>query len=549
MAKARRQRINGVNRQQMAPVNWSRTAREHVIEDMTSCQPGKIVPIFVEPLLREDSMTARIGVGCEMMETHEIIANRVVMRVRGFVVPWAAMARFEGSRDQFERSYAGEPKYDGGPVVPFIETLAFGTHGANAVYKSLGLHGESADLQNTMYLEAYNLIVNWLVKNRSMDLTARTRLDTSLAPAFWPMGRFNDVVPQFDQAQIDGEIPLNVVNGQLPVKGIGARATSNAQAGISIWEPGGTGYVSGNGWTGTDIGIRAQTTGVAAAGNKPQIYAELAQNGITVSLSNLQVARKAQQWAKVRERYEGLSDEYIIENLMDGLSMPDVLMTQPIQLTDVTVPFAQAKRYATDAANLASSAVSGGAFAEFDVNIPRIGVGGIFMLVAEMVPTQLFERQQDPFLNTLSATAFPRALQDSMDPEKVEAVLNKQIDSKHSAPTTQFGFAPLHWKWRSWGPRMGGKFLRPTTDPATDTVRRRFWANEAANPILGRDFYLATTVHTKPFLDTVNDPFEISIMGTTRIVGNTQFGGPLVESGENYDAILDQVDMTRLTQA
>jgi len=86
--------------------------------------------------------------------------------------------------------------------------------------------------------------------------------------------------------------------------------------------------------------------------------------------------------------------------------------------------------------------------------------------------------------------------------------------------------------------RVGGKFKRPSSGSANDEDRMRIWAAETANPTLGTDFYLATNINQKPFLDTVADPFEAVCVVQLAIEGNTQFGPPLVESEQNYDAVL-----------
>lgn len=152
------------------------------------------------------------------METAEILMNAINVRVMAYLVPTLAFDRFEGSMDQLNRSWSGEA-FKGLPVVPYVETAAFGATGANQVYKYLGLHAKPTAMVNTMYLEAYNQIWNFRAKNRSGDLTLRARLATDLAPAFWTHERFKHIVPDFDQAVIDGEVALNVANAKLPVKG------------------------------------------------------------------------------------------------------------------------------------------------------------------------------------------------------------------------------------------------------------------------------------------------------------------------------------------
>lgn len=522
----------------MDSVRTKRTRRNHPLAVLTSMDPGVCVPIAAIPLLREDSARGAVRIAAELLETHEILMNSVNLRVTAYLVPWLAMARFEGSRDQFDRSYMGQPKTDGGAVVPFFETVAAVATSTHAINRALGLHAKTGDTVNTMITEAYNLIWNMRAKNRSPNITQRTRLDTSLAPAFWLNSQWEHVVPDFDQAVIDGEIALSMVNPQITVKGlyIGPPASKPAhdQYDLDGVPPG------------AQLASSADFRPVSALGNLNSVYGELTQAGITISMAGLAQARKAQVWAKVRERFQGHDDEYIIDMLMSGLSIPDLALTKPILLADVTTKFAQAKRYATDAVNMTESAVSGGATVEFDLMVPQINTGGIIMMIAEALPDQLFERQRDPFFYTTAVQSTPTVrglpdyLSDDLDVEKVEIVKNGQVDVDHATPNATFGYEPLNNKWTRWGPRLGGKFLRPAAGAANDIQRERLYAVEVVNPTLSSNFYIVApgTMHKKPFIDTTAEPVELAVSGGVVITGNTQFGGKLVENTNLYDKVM-----------
>lgn len=566
--------MNNVNHMTTDALSFPRTRRNHSVQVLTSFKPGVCVPIAAIPMLREDALSASLDIAVEMMETVELLVNPVKLRVTAYVVPHLALARFEGSRDQFDRSYSGQPKVAGGAVVPFIETLAYGTYGANAVYKALGLHAKSTDLVNTSYLESYNTIWNFRAKNRSRNLTPRGRLDTTLAPAFWDHSRFEHVVPDFDQAVIDGQINLNIVSGNLAVKAAGGVSRLDvknlgwqqsvtptaigAGAGMNNSDGTVTTTAAGNVWYGSvaasnNLAAKGKTVGLNQHpdvwSDLTGVYAEMTAGGAAISLSNLELAKKTQAFAKLRERFDGYADDWIIDNMMmNGLEIPDQAMKQPIMLADRIVDFAQAKRYATDAGNLAESAVSGGARATLNIRVPRINVGGVVMVLAEVIPQQLFERQRDPYFTSVNVDAWPEALRDTLDPEKVDVVKNGEIDSDHATPAGTFGYAPMNWRWNAWGPRVGGKFLRPTTNTGTDDARQRIWAVETVNPALSADFYIVSSMHTKPFLDIVSDPFECSIGGNAVIEGNTQFGGVLIESAANYTEVLAEAPQARITK-
>lgn len=545
-------------RRKSTPIATVRSNRLHDVRTLTSLPAGKVVPLAVIPLLREDAVKqGRFRFSFEMMETAEILMNAINVDVKAYLVPTLAFDRFQGSMDILNRAYEGVPAIDGGAVIPYIETQAFGPHGSKAVYKYLGLHAAPSTLVNTMYLEAYNQIWNLRAGNRSPDITKRARLEATLAPAFWKHQAFRHIVPDFDQAAIDGEIALNLVSERLPVKGIGvitgsgAAPSSNA-AHRTVRE---TGSASNVVWPGTaahtlaDANILAiKGTGATLAAFAPEIYAELQGAGVTVSLSNLELAKKTQAFAKLRAQYSDYDDDYLINLLMDGISIPDQHLAQPILLAEKSTIFGMSKRYASDSGNLTESVVNGMTSLDLSIHVPRIGVGGVIMITAEITPEQLFERQKDPFLHSQTVADLPQYLRDTLDPEKVAVVRNDYVDIDHDTPAATFGYAPLNHEWNMTAPRIGGRFYRPDVDAGFDEDRQRLWAVETQNPVLSQDFYLCTTMHTKPFVVTNQDPFEVVGRGSVIINGNTVFGGALIEASNDYDTVLAEAPVTRIVK-
>lgn len=533
------------------PIATPRTMRRHSARGITSLPAGKMVPISAFPLLREDAVrSGRLRFSFESMETAEVLMNAINVRVMAYLVPFLALERFNGSMDQLNLSYQGKPPLEGEEVVPFIETAAFGVHKANKVYQYLGLHGRETQPVNTAYLESYNAIWNFRAENRSPDLSLRTRLQTDLAPAFWAHDQFRHIVPDFDQAVIDGEVPLSVANGKLPVFGIG-------RGGSTGWRTDGTFYQSGgetatasptSRWT--DNGASERNLSAREDPNNPgflDVFAELTDQGITVSLSNIELARKTQAFARLRQQYNA-HDDWIINMLMDGISIPEQAFKQPMLLADRRTVFGMAKRYATDSGNLTESVVNGATFLDMSIQVPRIGTGGVVMVVAEITPDQLFERQEDPFLHTVDHETLPQYLRDTLDPEKVDVVKNGRIDTDHATPSATFGYEPMNARWNIDAPRVGGRFYRPVVDGAFDEDRQRIWSVETANPTLSTDFYLCTNMNTKPFVVSNQDPFEVVTQGDLYIEGNTVFGGHLVEATDDYEKVLAVAPQERIAK-
>lgn len=530
------------------PLNIPRTLRGHELRTLTSLPAGKMVPIAVSPVLREDAVQrGRMRLTFEMHETAEVLLNAVNVNVLAYLVPWLAMDRFN-SLEEFNLSYEGET-YPGLSPVNFFETHVKGAHEDEEIYTYLGIHASPGDNVNSMYREAYNQIWNFRATNRSPDIAPRLITDETLAPAFWVHERFGHIVPDFDQAKIDGEVALNIVDGKMHVKGIGFDTShTSGQTNIAIRE-------SGQSPTTRNFAKAAQSS--TASNNIyveedpdnagwPLVFAEMQANGITVSLANIELARKAQAFAQLREQYSGHSDEWIIDLLMDGISLPEQAWKQPILIGSGETIFGQNKRYATDAANLAESAVNGATFVDLAVRTPVVPTGGVLMVVAEITPEQLFERQQDPFFALSSVDDLPQYLRDELDPEKVEVVSNNFVDTDHGQPTDTFGYGPLNFKWNYKSPRIGGRYYRPEVDAPTDDDRQRIWAVETQDPALATDFYVATNMHSKPFLDTVADPFECVLQGQLVISGHTVFGHQLIEASDDYAEVMEEAPQERI---
>ena len=423
-----------------------------------------------------------------------------------------------------------------------------GAYGTNAIHRYLGLHAAPTDQVNTGYIEAYNEIWNFRAKNRSKSLALRTRLQADLATAFWQHDAFRHVVPDFDQAVIDGQVALNVTGATLPVRGIYTRNLEGGVMDAAFVDSNGassTGKTGVKSWSdGSSNGMQIETA-LEAGKYVPKIYAEMQANGITVSLSNIELARKTQAFAEMRKSY-GAHDDYITDLLMDGISVPEQAWRQPILLADKNTVFGVSKRYATDSGNLTDSVVSGATFVDLNLVTPVVPCGGVVMIVAEITPEQLFERQRDTYLHTTSVAALPQYLRDTLDPEKVDVVLNGEVDTSHATKGAAFGYAPLNWKWAKSFARIGGRYFRPEAVTTFDEDRQRIWAVETANPVLGPDFYLCNGMHTKPFVVTNQDIGEALARGVFTIDGLTVFGGALVEANGDYAEVLAEAPMARI---
>ncbi|MGK7663608.1 hypothetical protein ACSQ8I_21235 [Marinovum sp. E06] len=531
------------------PIKAEQSVRRNSIRAITSCKAGKIVPLSCIPLLREDRVSrGRARINLEMMETPETLMTPINVTAYAHFVPFLAFDRFEGSLDRFNRAYEGVPDKEGGDVVEFFRAHPY--DGASEFYNTLGIHQPDGKNINAAYVEAYNAVVNFRRKSRSTKLPERTELDTTLSEAFWKNPGMSMIVPDFDQAAIDGEVQLNFSDAKIPVTGLGiatagamSTVTANRQmrqSDLSTVDVARYYNNTNQGW----ITIDTQQVGTQWF---PAIYAEMQERNVQLSLSNIEMAKQTAAFARMRKEYSGLEDDHIIDLLMNAIRVPDAQMAQPILLDRKSTIVGYSKRYATDSDNLDKSVTTGETFLDLSVRTPAMNTGGVIIITMEIVPEQLFERQEDHFLTTTSTDALPAFTRDYLDPEKVAVVQNRHVDVLHSDPDGTFGYAPLNYEWNRTIPNIGGKFVRPVDD-AWKEDRARIWSVETTDPALTEDFYLVNDLHHKVFADNLADAFEVTTLGTFEIVGNTVFGKGLEEDTGDYSAIIEQVDTDRVEQ-
>jgi hypothetical protein len=416
-----------------------------------------------------------------------------------------------------------------------------GDNGRGTFYGTMGLHHGVADMNNS-YVQAYNAIVNHRRKARSTSLAVRNEFDHNLAEAFWPNEGNSHIMADFDQKLIDGEVALNGLNFSAPIKATRAMNTStgyNAAANGVI--AAGTTAPAMNGSSVTDVGDHYLFA---------EIFAELTDGGnATMSLADIEQARKTAAFAKLRAQYDGIDDEYIIDLLMQGITVPTEVMKQPMLIGSQTGMFGFSQRFATDSGNLDDTATNGFVSLGYRVRAPRMSIGGIVMTCLEMAPERVWKRKKDYFLYTTDTDSLPNALRDSLDPEKVSVVKKNHLDVNHTAPDATLGYAPLNHEYNRDQINVGGKFYRPSNDAYTE-VRSRIWTNETTDPSLSTDFYLCTNLHKKIFADQVSDSFEITAVSQLTVDTNVVFGDRLIEADatSDYDSITNLVDAARITK-
>lgn len=531
---------------QTAPIAVEKSIRSDELRSLTSCQAGKIVPVAFVPLLREDRVSrGNVNISFDMAETTHPLLNAVNVTCYAHFISNLAFERFDGM-DSLNRSYQGIPEAHDATVIPWVDTIAFQETGE--FWQALGVYWPNIQQINKNPLEAYNILVNYRRKARTDQLPVRAMQDTSLAEAFWKNSGMTHIVPDWDQAALDGEVPLEFANPEMHIQGFGRKIgqANTAEADVNVYDRDADGNLVNTVW---DWGVATDGNALFmksldSVGN-PVPTIDVRGSEIRLSLSNIELAKQTAAFAKLRDRYEGLDDDHIIDLLMEGIRVPDEAMKQPILLDRKSTVFGYTERHAMDGASLDQSVTTGQTRVSMNFRTPPMNTGGIVLITAEIVPEQLHERKSDIYLSTLDPAQYPNFMRDYLDPEKVEAVSNKYVDVLHSEPNNLFGYAPLNHAWKRSITRTGGKFRRQNPDTFVED-RQRFWSSDIVDPTLADDFYLVKDLPNSVFADTISDPFEVLTLGSVSIIGNTVFGETLHEDAGSYEAIIDQVDTDRM---
>lgn len=535
-----------------APIPTVRSVWPDNWKGLTSIRAGQIVPVAFFPLLREDRARGRVEVQVRMAEAIETIVNPIRVRVQAWLVPKLALARFNGSYETLNRSYTGELMPDGGNPPPWF--VEYPLLGPNEILNKLGVHYDIGMRINSDLIEAYNRIVQWQRKEVSPSLSGPDDDNSQLMPEFWDDPKWSHVKPSFDAALMEGAIPVGLDGGHVAVQGLGISPTPPGAGSIGMRQSGGhalgglTGWRVGEGYdpaaaSNTDLRVVSDPE----RPGYPKIYVDLSGQGASISLANFEVARQTRAFAKLREMFDGLSDQYLVDLLMQGINVPPEEWRQPVKVGEGVGYINQTERYATDASNLDVSVTNGLARVGLTINTPAVNPGGMIVVTCSVVPEQLYERQEDPYLSAMEVDELPNYLRDFLDPQKVDLMANSRVDLLHSDADGIFGYEPLNHRWRRDFARVGGKFTREVDD-AFKEDRGRIWAVEKLDPTLSEDFYQCPVPfpHT-PFADANDDPFEVLVVGRLEISGLTVQGGHFEEDSNAFERVAAAVEAERLT--
>lgn len=526
-------------RKSLTPVQYPRTSRQIQIRTPSSFDAGLEVPLTFAHVMREEEWSAQLGLAVKMAEMPKVLLNTVSLRVRAFFVPMTAFERFP-SLQSFNASWAGEPERDGMAIVPVVTTGVLGDTSEIAI--SSGLQWNATDTINIDFVEAYNQVINHERSQINAILFAeneRLLNDTTIARATYIRHLFGDVKPTFDEASVDGLVPIDLEDSLLPVQGIGVNPDSafyNPADGRSFKDT-----ISSRTARTTDHHVDTSASPVIemSATDDPLVFAQLNAGVAAISLGKLDQARMIAAYAKLRDQYAGHEEVRYIDALMSGLTIPYEAMQHPILLNETVTQFNTVERNATDGPNLDVSVTEGVATANLTIRVPRTPCGGYIVVTATAQPDQIFERRRDPMLYTTSVEQWPDAFNDTLDIHKVEVVTCGEVDNSHTTPNATYGYAPKNMRFARPVDRVGGKFRDL---PANAENRAALWLIDFTDPVYGQSHHLCPKPFPKDvFADTLAPAFETRTVVAGNAVGLTQFGPQVLEDEGSYVALVDAI--------
>ena len=543
-------------RQSTTPVPYEASMRPDNAVIMTSGRAGVVNYLGYVAVLPGESVSGRVGIDIKLAEMPKPLLNAVVANIQAWCVPKGAFPQFPG-RDEVMHAMTGDVikslgAADRSPPA-FFQTVtgaSLVTAAGSDMFKQLGLHVPSGATINVDLIDAFNLVYNFRLAAHSSRLTRRKyasediALATTLPPAFWPSGRFAHVVPDYEQALVQGALDLDIMAGVLPVKGIAGMGTETSGSEV-VYE---TGEATPSVWPRYDDGANThagQRVKVKALDNGyADVTVPLSGQTLTVTLNDIDMARITQAYAKLHSAYAGNdttgfdNDATMVALLMQGISAGPEMDQRPFLLDSKRVGVGFAERFATDAANLDDSVTVGRAQATLSLNTPKLPFGGVIIYTVEVLPERIDERQSDEWMLCTKFDDLPNPLRDIQRTLPVDLVLNRRLDAKHTSPAGLYGYEPMNAKWKRDATRMGGSFYQATPGAVITENRMGLWQTDIVDPTFTGTHHLAPVPFPHDvFADTLAPAFEVVARHVCTIVGNVQFGDVLTEANDDYEAV------------
>lgn len=545
-------------RQSTTPVQFNRTSRPDTNTLMSSARAGVVNCAGYFPLYPGDSCSGKVGIDVDLAEMPRPLLNSVICNFQAWFVPKQCHPQFSGY-DEYLAAFQGETIKTLGAAdrdppelftvvddAPTVATLA-----QSEFFRTLGIHIPAGTTVHTDLVDAFWLVYNFRLAAHSSKLErAEYYSEDPVAAlkfprAFWPTGRHSHIVSDYERALVVGALDLDVAAGRIPVSGLGFTTSTTAASGLNN----GTYNDSAGDQETYAKAIKADgSTYVKNVDGHPALFAEMVGETVGITLADIDKAREAQAFAKLRAAYAGNdttgfnNDDAIVAHLMQGLSVPDDQFKRPWLLDSSRVPFGMVERHATDAGNLDQSVSKGRASATLSLNVPRTDMEGVVIFTIEVLPERLDEAGTDEWLHMTSADDYPNALRDVQRVEPVDLVSARRIDARHTNPDALYGYEPMNSVHKRQSTRLGGVYFQDDAANPWTEQRSAIWQANVVDPLYARDHFLAPAEFPHDVFAFEEDPaFEFVCRHAVQIVGLTQFGDVLHEANDDYEAVRDEL--------
>jgi hypothetical protein len=551
-------------RQSTTPIQFERQTRPDSGNMISTGWAGRVTPAGYIPVLRGDSLSGSFGVDVDLADMPKPLLNAVNLRVQAWFVPKSAHPQFSGM-DEFIASYHGETikslaQEDRDPP-PFFYTLTeeqSKTASHQPLFAHLGISVPDGARINTDLIDAFNLVYNFRLAAHTNKITRRPYAvenvvqSCQLPRAFWPTGRFNSVVPDYERAQVVGDLSLDVSAGRIPISGLGRvfNTVPTPETQGTVIERLGT-QAEGRDHAEltketypfyednpSEWRMRTDQYGV------PQIFGEMSGRYLNTTLADIEKAKATQAFAKLRASYAGNdatgfdNDDAIVAELLQGFNVPEDLFKRPWLLDSKDETFGMVERHASDAPNLNVSVSRGRASASLRLNVPKTNVGGTVVFTIEVLPERIYEAASDEWILSTSVDDLPNALRDGLRPEPVDYVRSRRLDARHDKPDSLYGYEPMNMVWHRENSRLGGRYYQGQYSTGFNEQRAGVWQSTVKNPRFTSDHWLAPWNFPRGvFSDQTAPSFRFVAAHNVQLNGMTQVGDVLAENTDDYASI------------
>lgn len=412
--------------------------------------PGDTFQLSSSALIRVTPLLAPVMHPVEVRIHHWFVPNRLV---------W----------DNWEKFITGGPDGFDASVYP-TRTVATATGPIGSLFDYYGLPAPAVaagDIVGALPFRGYGLIFNEWYRDQDLQtaLTVATgdgndtTTNMTLQKVNWEKDYFTSSRP-WQQKGPEVTIP---VQGNAPIKGIGAPASAPAAGTISATQftaNAANDFSSGSGLAGSNFTIQMQSNAVPGAGNRPQLFADLA-NAAAANINDLRLAFALQRYEEARARYGSRYTEYLaylgVKSSDARLQRPEYLGggRQTIQFSEVlqTSPSTAPTGNVGDIKGHGIGAMRSNRFRKFFEEH-----GYIHSFISVKPRTMYFQNIPRTWSRRVKEDYWQKELEHIGQQE----VFNREIYARHTTPAGVFGYQDRYDEYRRKESYICGEFRNST---------------------------------------------------------------------------------------